>query len=97
LTEEELIQGLNKCGNVQFSELYFSLNKSGNGLELISTNPSFSKIIPQLELYLSESNPNYSAQQKKGNIVSISFKLTDKERFNEKTLQNGNTKRILLE
>jgi len=97
LTEEELIQGLNKCGNVQFSELYFSLNKSGNGLELISTNPSFSKFIPQLELYLSESNPNYSAQQKKGNIVSISFKLTDKERFNEKTLQNGNTKRILLE
>lgn len=97
LTEEELIAGLMKCESVKFSELYFCLNKSGNGLELTSVNPALSKIIPQLEAYLSESNPNYSEQQKKGNIVPINFKLSDSERFKEVTLKNGNTKRILLE
>lgn len=96
ISEESLVKALQKSLIYYFSNLYFALNDSGNGLVLVSTDETIEKLIPVIDESIKEANESYGKQMKQGNVTPLAFEKKSFKEFELVMLKNPNTKRLLM-
>jgi hypothetical protein len=96
ISEQQLMSALDENGFTHFSDIYFTLNESGKGLLLVSTENEHAHLAAKVEKYLCATAENYKHQQEDKNFSPIEFSLISHQKFNEKMLENPNNKRLLI-
>ena len=96
ISEKQLSMAINNLNQGINSPYYFSVNKKGNGLTIISYKNDIELQLENLNKNLKIQNPNYKKQLVLGNVIPIKFvKITENE-FYQLMLNNANSKRLLL-
>ncbi len=96
ITEKEIQQALDDSDIIDFSTFYFTLNKKGNGLTIISFNKKLALIIEKINKSLETQNKNYKKQINLGNVLPISFQIVNQSSYNAFFLKHPNNKRIFI-
>lgn len=95
ISEEQLVQVLDKLEFEKRSEIYFQINKEGNGITLVSHINAHQSLLHQMEKVLIILNKNYDKQLKLGNFSPMSFLLLTEKEFADIMHENANNKRLL--
>jgi len=96
IEEKELYNALDAAKVESLSTLYFALNKSGNGLDLCSTQTNLEATAELVNAFLEKNNPNYAQQISLGNVVKLTAKNITTSHLNDVRLKNANAKKLLL-
>lgn len=96
IKEEELAEALTNSGIQYFSQFYFTLNKSGNGIVLVSDDEKYEDYLPEIENNLSIVNPYYAGMRDKTIFTKISFEKITTSEYHGVMAKNMMNKRLFI-
>lgn len=96
IKESELEESLYNSGIEFFSQFYFTLNKTGNGIVMVSDDEVYENYLPKIEENLALVNPYYAGMRDKTIFTKIVFEKISTEDYHSIMAKNMMNKRLFI-